>query len=168
MSIEVARVLQLAKRRISDPKFWTIGASARSACGSAVTARDAVAKSWCSIGAVQSALPEGDPLMYVSLDTLRGVVGHSIADWNDAEERTHAEVMAAFNKAIKRAAGSWYVVKDGMFGSSQYLPETGKKWSDDLKTAAVFLTKEEARKHEWCSSKDMVVKVTLKRKGDVK
>ena len=36
-----------------------------------------------------------------ALATLKRIIGsHEIVPWNDAPERTHAEVMAAFDRAI--------------------------------------------------------------------
>jgi hypothetical protein len=103
----VVEVLIAARELISVPERWTKSAYARSAdgrpigpCG--VASQDAVC--WCPVGAVDRLVEDGTDLAAYALDYLQMVVGGGrVANWNDAQERTHAEVLAAFDKAIELA-----------------------------------------------------------------
>ena len=106
MTPDVARVLRAARERIATPERWTQGEYARDAYGEKMPENDfSGAYCWCSIGAIR-----GDSAFNVSPeiqdaeDLLARVIGERTAfklpDWNDATDRTHAEVLAAFDAAI--------------------------------------------------------------------
>lgn len=93
-SNSTAEILRAAKARIDTPEKWGQGYNLLST------------PKRCSTQAISTAL--GLDLMdYGVLDTapyevLAAVVGHDqVGNWNDAPERTHADVMAAFDRAIE-------------------------------------------------------------------
>lgn len=91
----VAEKLRAARARIA--KGWTQRASARTKGGVPVWGGDDRAICWCAVGALQGS-PEAIPLVRKAIgipDECR------ISTWNDAPERTQAEVLAAFDKAIE-------------------------------------------------------------------
>jgi hypothetical protein len=66
---------------------------------------------WCATGAIWKAANLGPfpaaPMAEAATDFVRQVVGYSVTSWNDAPERTQAEVVAALRKAadLARADG---------------------------------------------------------------
>ena len=95
-----AVILRAARGYIAEPERWTKGRLAR------YPAPDRVAR--CAIGAVFAAActHEGGfgSAAHEAADALLGVVGGTcISTWNDAPERTHAEVLEAFDRAIAAA-----------------------------------------------------------------
>lgn len=83
---------------IADPAKWTKGAEARNKAGHGVSATSESAVAWCADGALVYCLPT--PFGYSS--ALQKVTSrilregrYQINDWNDAPERTHAEVIEA-------------------------------------------------------------------------
>lgn len=98
-------ILCAARARIADPARWTQGACARDDEGEACVSVSTHARSWCAVGAISY---EGE-LAYarmglegssIALQMLRTLIGDDVMNWNDAPERTHAEVIAAFDQAI--------------------------------------------------------------------
>lgn len=73
-------------------------------------ARELVSKGWvqgeyerdgcyCLVGAINEV--RGDSHGYAeAIGTMFKLIGNSLSDWNDMPERTQAEVVAAFDKAI--------------------------------------------------------------------
>jgi hypothetical protein len=98
------RVLVAAKARISDPAKWTKGACARNADGDTVDIYDRRACQWCSMGAILAALPPTLCISFVAAAMRPAVNGEWFVTWQDKPERTHAEVMAAFDRAEVMAA----------------------------------------------------------------
>lgn len=98
-----SEILRAARAKITDPKRWAQGVGARDTFGRQVAARCESAVCWCSIGAicaVEGVTFAGDDV----LDYLRTVSGESsVVDFNDAPERTHDEVLQAFDKAAALA-----------------------------------------------------------------
>ena len=97
----VAEVLRAARAKIEKPEHWTQGVLSRDANGtpSFYAAAHTKAVCWCASGAIFSAAGESDPLD--ALDAFRSMINGSIPQFNDTH--THAEVLAAFDKAIAAA-----------------------------------------------------------------
>ena len=91
---------------LSDPEHWTKEASARSSNGQSVPPCDKKACSWCLYGAIVKASHETG---YTNRQLLRNQlcrmvwrrVGSFLAEWNDAEEREHKDVMNLLDGFIK-------------------------------------------------------------------
>jgi hypothetical protein len=87
-------------------KGWTQGSFARASDGVGTSFNDHDACSWCSLGALMAATPVAFD-RGIAMSCLRDAIGRdangrgSIQLWNDAPERTQAEVLAAFDKAIE-------------------------------------------------------------------
>lgn len=82
-------VLVAARKRIENPANW---GKAGDVCSPDTT---------CAFLAILDSEEIGDRY---TLGFFRKQVGGSIITWNDAPERTHAEVLAAFDRAIEMAA----------------------------------------------------------------
>jgi hypothetical protein len=93
----LADIYRRAADLIEPEGAWTKGSYARDEHGKQVFFRDSNAVCFCAIGA----LTRIDPLH--SCNSTQGFEGFldvpSLAGWNDAPERTQAEVVAAFRAA---------------------------------------------------------------------
>lgn len=91
-------LLTRVREKLARPEAWTKGAHARNADGRVVRRSSPVATCWCLAGA---ALNVGGGIE--SASRLRMLLGlePGLPDWNDAPERTHAEVLARLDAAIK-------------------------------------------------------------------
>jgi hypothetical protein len=103
MASEAVAVLERARELISEPEHRTKGSYARTANGMGTSPRASGAVCWCMIGAVireagDSALA-GDTLALL----LKVIPTKSAAVFNDTS--THADVLAAFDKAIALGRG---------------------------------------------------------------
>lgn len=88
-------VLRAARELLSEPERWTKGLFCR------------VVDGWhccCVMGAFVAVCPT-DIAFHCSLFRRAAGVPDEmpLSEWNDAPERTHAEVLAAFDKAIELA-----------------------------------------------------------------
>lgn len=104
--IEIAaakEVLRKAVVLLRPPEAWTQGRAARDASLQSVAPESPDAVCWCALGAVQAISPgsgEATRLRTRAYWLLGGVIGsRALVNWNDAPERTHAEVIQAFEKA---------------------------------------------------------------------
>lgn len=98
---EAADILRKAKVLIDAPEKWTKNVYARDEDGHEVPP-DHAAVAWCMSGACLHFKPRTELL--VVRDLLRQATGTGFVDeWNDAPERTYAEVMDAFSRAIELA-----------------------------------------------------------------
>jgi hypothetical protein len=92
----------LTRARALVERGWTQRASARNERGEIVAAASDDACSWCAMAALAFAA-NGAPY-YPAHMALRAAIfgreGGPIPRWNDAPERTQAEVVAAFDRAI--------------------------------------------------------------------
>jgi hypothetical protein len=92
----------LTKARALVAQGHCKGAAARAANGRPVRVNEPGACSWCALGAMWAS--ESWEHVENAKDTLRSVLGvrsiGSIGRWNDAPERTQAEVVDAFDRAI--------------------------------------------------------------------
>ena len=96
-----ADILRAAKARIATPERWTRGRMARDEDGNGVQSVSEHACAWCSIGAVEAETGASTSALVRALRALnRAIDNKPIDDWNDAPGRTHAEVLAAFDRAI--------------------------------------------------------------------
>jgi hypothetical protein len=94
-------ILIAARALIADLKSWTQGAYQRDAKGRMCKPENAVC--WCSEAAILRSGRGFPAPTWAAADILQSVVGGLIFDWNDAPDRTHAEVLAAFDRAIEVA-----------------------------------------------------------------
>jgi hypothetical protein len=77
--------------------------AALDADGEYVHAGDPRARFWCAVGAIWAAGPDepDEAVRRATRDVLRAVLGTcTLVAWNDAPERTQAEVVDAFDRAI--------------------------------------------------------------------
>ena len=96
-------VLIKARALIADPAKW--GKGKRGCLG------DRPLDTCCAAEAIEEVEPPSPRrrAAYYALERAAGLVrppmGSAIVEWNDAPERTHAEVLAAFDKAIAHTTG---------------------------------------------------------------
>jgi hypothetical protein len=87
---------------LADPERWTKGKAARNENGKRVKLTSHKAQCWCVSGAIGRIYANVWDKKR-SLERLAAAAGvphrHFIAGWNDAPERTHAEVLEAVRKA---------------------------------------------------------------------
>lgn len=99
MADNLAIADKLDEARALIEKGWCQRAFAKDANGKKVFSWHPSAVCWCAIGAINATEPNnGGPWRY-----LEKVVGRSPDTWNDAPERTQAEVIEAFRKAAELA-----------------------------------------------------------------
>lgn len=116
--MKASQVLEKAKALIDTPEKWTQGHPARDAWNWKVRIDSRDATQFCMNGARWRALNavtynatygvDDQVRQRLRLDDatrrlLREACGEYVPDWNDAPQRTHAEVMEVFDKAIKLA-----------------------------------------------------------------
>lgn len=91
-----------ARKLIEKPENWTQGAKSRDINGKpSVFGYKASAVCWCMLGAMEmtgkSLFANNKAQQVIEL-----VINmNSIIRWNDSPDRTHAEVLAAFDRAIE-------------------------------------------------------------------
>ena len=97
-------ILIAARKLIEPPDRWTRGSLARNAEGYWVGIHSPNAVCWCMEGAVllSSNSTNTDDVL-VALKLLEKASGVFPSAYNDAPDRTHAEVLAAFDCAIQLA-----------------------------------------------------------------
>ena len=106
MNPQLIADLERARALIDTPEKWNkTGSSATDASGNAVPACSDDARCFCVFGAIRRAVSEHThredaclSRLYLSLGFTNGP--ERLFRWNDAPERTHAEVLAAFDRAI--------------------------------------------------------------------
>lgn len=101
-----SEVLARAADLIEPEGRWIQGGAAKNAAGQYLGAGGAASKAatcWCAIGAL---LRTGPDQAAAALDYLRTLISPTsgIGGWNDAPDRTQAEVVAALRKASELAA----------------------------------------------------------------
>ena len=98
------RVLERAAELVEQG--WTQGFVARTASGNECDSYHSQACVWCAIGALERSLYEtGGRSFFDAHHKLQIASGDRgmLSEWNDAPERTQAEVVAAFRRAIELA-----------------------------------------------------------------
>jgi hypothetical protein len=83
-----------ARELLADPVRWCQGAIARDAAGKSSETWNPRAVAWCVLGAVRKVYPQGLAEFQRLAKTLAARGFDSVSEWNDAPERTHAEVLA--------------------------------------------------------------------------
>jgi coenzyme F420-reducing hydrogenase delta subunit len=98
--MDTVEVLTKARALIDCPERWCRG-------GLALRDRMGGVLAMCAMGACYYAANETFHDQMDAVSELRKAIGlpkgRAISDWNDAPERTHSEVLAAFDKAIELA-----------------------------------------------------------------
>ncbi len=99
-------IILMAKAKIQDEKNWTKGVTARNIYGKAVGSSTPDAVCFCSMGAFLNMNRNPDPdtgrLAWGAFKYLQSAVfPYAVPDFND--NRNHAEVLAAFDKAYALA-----------------------------------------------------------------
>lgn len=117
-------VLADALARIDTPDKWTTGVSARDAEGRCVSIKSPCAHKYCATGAIFAGDDDDHRARVAALDAIIDYAGipldhpypftqfakeSKIMVWNDAEGRTHSEVVRVFEAAIE--GGGWKQLK---------------------------------------------------------
>ena len=90
---------------IEKPEHWTQGVSARDTDGEPVRVNDTTAVCWCLVGAADKVMAPDllwNSEVYGALVQAVPAGFKNLSDFND--NHTHAEVLAAVDKAIKEAS----------------------------------------------------------------
>jgi hypothetical protein len=95
-------ILTAARAKIADEKNWCQGGYAKDEGGNSTSSYSTSACKWCSIGALKSVSGESYAGYNNALDCLVGIIQSPIPNYNDTH--THAEVLAAWDKAIAECA----------------------------------------------------------------
>ena len=104
---DILLVLKEARAVLSQPSAWTQGVLARGIDLKPLKAEDPLACSFCMGGAVHKVCQKLDIMVaHQALQALWAGLGkehwNNIASYNDARDRTHEEVLAVFDRTIKR------------------------------------------------------------------
>lgn len=99
-SNRVHSILVAARERIATPDRWTQWMVACNRQGESVSAKSRSAARWCAMGAIIASMDEDIERRDEAACAVRRIVGESLTCWNDAPERTHEEVLDAFDRAI--------------------------------------------------------------------
>lgn len=99
-------ILIAARAKIEAPERWTKGEFARTEDGKACRSSSDAASCYCMEGAVLS-----QPYLWRKKARACAILRLAVVtldypttpSWNDAPDRTHAEVLAAFDRAIELA-----------------------------------------------------------------
>lgn len=98
-------ILIKARELISDPERWTQGVNARNRAGGLTSPENDAAVCWCGIGALCRVAGDDDlhwaKAVVFLHKTAREAGFKDFPDFNDTS--THAEVLAAFDRAIEAA-----------------------------------------------------------------
>lgn len=89
-------IAKLRKARTFIERGWTQGQYARDASGKSAWPTDYFAVRWCLGGALYCASPK---TKWLFVDPANGGIVH-MPDWNDAPERTQADVLACIDNSI--------------------------------------------------------------------
>lgn len=98
MSKEVAAALRAARALIESEATWIRGDFARTVDGRPVPPTYATAHFFCALGAVFHVVGVRGSLGESVYQSLKNATGGPVGDFNDTN--THAEVLAAFDRAI--------------------------------------------------------------------
>ena len=98
--------LSAARALIDTPKKWIKGSNGRDAFGRPTAPNGRFVVSRCAFGALMGVCIIGKEYEVVqhlmaSLDRHGERLRYGLSGWNDEPERTHAEVMQAFDRAIE-------------------------------------------------------------------
>jgi len=133
MNPQLIADLEAAKNLISTPEKWHQGELRK-------YGEDEKPCKWCALGACYQLTERSDYMRYRDMArALKDVVGMPVHDWNDAPERTHGEVLAAFDRAIanERNAMSDEKQEEAMIRETARLMDRNRiKMRDDPRCAA--------------------------------
>ncbi len=94
MNHQLIADLEAARALIDTPEKWHQG-SLRDYTANGVAFR------WCAVGACRQVTESFEIARYIAAKrALSHILGGTVWEWNDAPERTHAEVLELFDKAI--------------------------------------------------------------------
>lgn len=93
-------ILTLARAKIADENNWCQGEFARNNVGKTTNAQSIDACSWCSLGAMKAVAIFTE--FWLAETFMNNYTDGSVATYNDSH--THAEVLAAWDKAIAECA----------------------------------------------------------------
>lgn len=101
-------VLKAARDRISDPERWCQETEAQDAIGRNVEPTNAAAVRWCFAGAVYAEGVDATTAPHIGVSQIGRILNEAIGvegagPWNDAPDRSHADVLEAFDRAIQLA-----------------------------------------------------------------
>lgn len=97
-----SEILIAARAKIEDPENWIQGVEARAEDGTHVVPWSTDAVCWCAIGSIRSVVGRCAPY-WLARGYLDKTTTGDTAEYNDATGRTHAEILAAFDRAIALA-----------------------------------------------------------------
>jgi hypothetical protein len=97
-----SEILRAARKKIEKPECWTKDRAARRIDGKGTYEQDPRAVCWCMTGAT-AAVDLDDAGCSADTYLVMAVGEQFVPDWNDDPSRTHAEVLAAFDRAIELA-----------------------------------------------------------------
>ena len=101
------QALRAARRRITDPRHWCQGSSARDVTGANVSVHHPDASRWCAAGALWKVTntylgdEDGDGICEAASGRLCDAAGMEIVEFNDGEHTDHVAVLAVYDKAIR-------------------------------------------------------------------
>lgn len=99
---ENLRILTTARQLLAMPNAWTQGAFARDKDGEPCPDTGNDATCFCMWGAVRHARYQLRLEALGTLETVRGLCGGNIPEWNDKPGRTQAEVLSLLDKAVAK------------------------------------------------------------------
>jgi hypothetical protein len=98
MTKTVLEVLEGALEILRDQKRWTKGNDAIDRYGNRCSISGGIC--FCAFGAIVRASGHDFFYGYAAIALANAINVRTITDWNDAPERTHAEIIQGFEKAI--------------------------------------------------------------------
>lgn len=96
-------ILKRARKLIESPARWIKGACARSENGCIVSTASTLAHSFCAYGALAAVAKIRGDFEPAEKYLQRATRARHLMVWNDQSKRTHAQVLAAYDKAIALA-----------------------------------------------------------------
>jgi len=107
--VTTLEILRGMRELLAEESRWTREYYGRYRDGEGCTnGYDDGACCWCLMGAAEKVSGERDPgrIERVFIKVLGGRTSGDIFTWNDAPERTHAEILAALDRAIALESGA--------------------------------------------------------------
>ena len=107
--MKTKEILIAARAKIEQPECWTQMAFAKTALRNKAKVDSPRAVCWCILGAICAVTNSKPGLLDVaSYRLIANAIGvppysENVVNWNDERARTHAEVLAAFDRAIEDA-----------------------------------------------------------------
>lgn len=97
MSAKTAALLRAAREKIAVPERWTKKELARHANGNCIGPNETNASCWCLVGALMSVNMGATDK---AIQALGKIHDRNLFEFNDNPATTHADVLAALDKAI--------------------------------------------------------------------